>query len=72
MPIEFFLSYAYDNSLWDKSNITLFYELWATREWGSTYASEVAEIVGNYSMFVSRLKPELIKPTTLSLINYNE
>lgn len=71
-PIEFFLSMAWNPARWPKENIAEFGKLWATREFGSRYASEIADIVAKYSKYNGRRKPELLEPTTYSFENYRE
>jgi Glycosyl hydrolase family 115/Gylcosyl hydrolase family 115 C-terminal domain/Glycosyl hydrolase family 67 N-terminus len=72
IPMEFFLSLAWDPQRWPKEKISEFGQLWAEREFGSRYASAIAEIVARYAKFNARRKPELLEPTTYSLINYRE
>jgi hypothetical protein len=71
-PIEFFLSLAWNPTRWPKENIEEFGKLWATREFGPRYASEIADIVAKYTKYNGRRKPELLEPTTYSLENYRE
>ncbi len=47
-------------------------EAWATREFGSSLAKNISEIVQTYGMYANRRKYELIEPQTYSVINYNE
>lgn len=71
-PMEFFLSLAWNPSRWPKESIEEFAKLWATREFGAEYASEIAEIVSKYAKYNGRRKPELLEPGTYSLVNYRE
>jgi hypothetical protein len=71
-PIEFFLSYARTPQRWDKDHLAEFTKLWATREFGSEHADEIASAMEDYSRYNGRRKPELIDPSTFSLTNYNE
>jgi hypothetical protein len=71
-PIEFFLSMAWNPARWTRDNINEFAKLWATREFGPQYASEIADIVAKYGKFNGRRKPELLEPTTYSVVNYRE
>ncbi len=71
-PTEFFLSLAWDPGRWPKEKIGEFGRLWATREFGPKYASEISDIVSKYAKYNSRRKPELLEPSTYSLVNYRE
>jgi hypothetical protein len=71
-PIEFFLALAWNPDRWSKDRLDEFGRLWAEREFGSKYATEIADIVAKYTKFNARRKPELIDPGTFSLENYNE
>jgi len=71
-PIEYFLTLAWDPHRWPKERISEFTRLWAEREFGPTYAPAIAEIVSKYTKFNGRRKPELIEPTTFSLVDYQE
>ena len=72
LPMEFFLNLAWDPIGWPKNRIGEFARLWASREFGSRYASEIADIVSKYAKYNARRKPELLEPGTYSLLNYRE
>ena len=71
-PIEFFLSLAWKPERWRKENIGEFTRLWAQREFGSTYAAEIADVLSKYTKYNGRRKPELLEPNTFSLVDYRE
>jgi hypothetical protein len=71
-PIEFFLSLAWNPSRWPNEKIAEFGRLWAAREFGPEYAAETADIVSKYGKYNGRRKPELLEPTTYSVVNYRE
>jgi hypothetical protein len=71
-PIEFFLDFARDPQRWPKEKLHEFTTLWAAREFGPTYAAEIADIVSLYAKYNGRRKPELLEPSTFSLQNYRE
>ncbi len=71
-PIEFFLTLAWDPSRWPKEKIAEYTRSWAQREFGPAHAAEIADIVAKYTKYNGRRKPELIDPTTFSLVNYHE
>ncbi|KAL7419426.1 hypothetical protein Q5752_006264 [Cryptotrichosporon argae] len=74
MPAEHFLTLAYDFEQWGgpETAVERFLHSWASRDYGADVAGEVADIMGRYSIYASRRKPELINSTMWSLINYEE
>ena len=72
LPTEYFLNLAWDTDQWTNSNINEYTRLWVIREFGSTYATEIADIISKYTKFNGRRKPESLSPETYSLINYRE
>ena len=72
LPMEYFMSLAWNTDQWTNSNINEYTLLWVAREFGSTYASEIADIISKYTKFNGRRKPESLTPGTYSLINYSE
>ena len=71
-PIEFFLNFAWNPDRWPSDSLTDYTRLWAEREFGPEHAAEIAEIIGKYTKYNGRRKPELLEPNTYSLINYRE
>ena len=71
-PIEFFLTFAWNPEKWPKEKISEFTKLWATREFGSKYATDIADIISKYTKYNGRRKPELLEPNTYSLVDYQE
>ena len=74
MHAEFFITYGYDASKWNPSNLHTFVTSWARREFdlSASDAFEVAGIIANVTRHNARRKPELWNSTTYSLINYRE
>ena len=74
MSIEFFMTLAWNSSIWNLDNLNTFVSAWATREFGldAESADEVAQLSANMTMALSRIKPELLNSTTFSLFNYRE
>jgi hypothetical protein len=72
LPMEFFLSLAWDTEKWTDERIGEFTRRWAEREFGPEYAAEIAEIMAKYTKYNGRRKPELLAPDTYSAINYRE
>jgi len=72
LPMEYFLSLAWDTPRWSNENLDEFTRLWAQREFGPEHADEIAGIVSDHTKFNSRRKPELLDVNTYSLVNYGE
>ena len=71
-PVEFFMALAWNPEAWPKERVAEFGRLWATREFGSKYAKDIADIMAKYTKYNGRRKPELLEPGTFSLENYHE
>ncbi len=72
LPIEFFLSLAWNPEPWPKEKIGEFTRQWAGRQFGPDNAEAIADILTKYSKYNGRRKPELLEPDTFSLVNYQE
>jgi glycosyl hydrolase family 115 (putative glucuronidase)/glycosyl hydrolase family 115 len=72
VPIEFFLSYAWNPARWPADRVDRFLELWAAREFGPEHAADIAGIVAKYAKYNGRRKPESLDSSTYSLVNYRE
>ncbi len=71
-PITFFLDYARNPEQWPAESLPEYTKLWAKEQFGPEHASEIADIISEYTKFNSRRKPEMLAPDTYSLINYRE
>jgi hypothetical protein len=71
-PIEFFLTFAWAPERWPAERLEEYTRLWAVREFGPEHAAAIAEIVEKYTRYNGRRKPELLEPSTYSLVNYQE
>ncbi len=71
-PIEFFLDYAWNPGAISASSLPEYTYRWATEQFGEKHAAEIAEILTSYTKFNSRRKPELLSPSTYSLVDYRE
>lgn len=71
-PMEYFLNLGWNTSQWTNDNIRDYIEMWASREFGSEFAKDIAEIYVQYSRFNARRKPELLDTSVYSQINYRE
>jgi hypothetical protein len=71
-PMEFFLAFGWAPKQWPKEKISEFTTRWAAREFGPADARKIANILAKYPKLNGRRKPELLDPTTFSLVNYQE
>ncbi|AOW21847.1 glycosyl hydrolase 115 family protein [Urechidicola croceus] len=71
-PIEFFLDYAWDPEKWNANNLPDYYTQWAEKNFGSQFAEEIAYLMSKYTKYNARRKPEMLDPSTYSLVNFNE
>jgi len=55
---EFFLQLAWDINRWQQTNLTQFLVQWATREFGTTHAAEIADVMDKYFRLNYQRKPE--------------
>ncbi len=72
LPIDFFLNMAWKPENWPKERIGEFTRLWAERQFGPEFAPEIADILSKYTKYNGRRKPELLEPSTFSLVDYRE
>ena len=72
VPIEYFLSLAYDTDAHGSDGMSAWTTEWAARQFGPEHAEEIGEIISAYTKFNARRKPELLSPFTYSLVNYFE
>jgi hypothetical protein len=71
-PIEYFMHLAWNTPRWTSDNIDQYTRDWAAREFGAMYAEPVASLISRYTQYNGRRKPELLSPTTYSLVHYGE
>jgi len=71
-PVSFFLDYAWNPERWNPDNLRSYYTEWATAQFGKQYATEIGDVVRQYSQLASMRKPELVDGKTYSIDNYNE
>lgn len=72
IPISHFLDIAYDAKQWGTDSTDDWLNAWATREFGSEFATDITSIVTRFGMYAARRKFELLEPYVYSVINYNE
>lgn len=74
IPIEWYLSLAYDSDRWPRNSLASYLAEWGRRDFSLSEEEswELAEIMGHYQMMVSRRKPEQVDSGTFSNANYEE
>jgi len=72
LPIDFFLTYAWNPEAITQKDLTAFTRRWSAGIFGLDHADEIADLITRYTKWNERRKPELLEPTTYSLDNYGE
>ena len=72
LPLEFFMSLAWNSDRWKNDNLDEFTRLWAEQQFGPEHAAAIADILAKYTKYNGRRKPELLDANTYSLVNYGE
>jgi len=72
LPISFFLDYAWNPNAWTEERLPEYTTDWATQQFGSEHATEIAKMLDLYAKYNGRRKPELIVPETYNLNNFQE
>lgn len=72
LPIDFFLSMAWDPESFNGSSASTFTHEWAKQQFPAQYVGTVAELINTYTMHNGRRKPEAITPQTYSIDYYDE
>ena len=72
LPIEFWMRMAWSPRDMKKDGIADFTRRWAAREFGGEHAAEIADLVSKYTKYNAWRKPELLEPSTFSLVNHQE
>lgn len=72
MPISFFLDFAWNPDAIPSTSISKYTKDWVENQFGSEYASEIAQLVSGFGKFSGRRKPELLNQKTYSVHFYNE
>jgi hypothetical protein len=71
-PISFWLDYAWDPDKIGAADLQKYTEQWASHQFGSKHATEIASIISRYTKYNGRRKPELLDANTYSLLSYGE
>ncbi|KAI8625534.1 glycoside hydrolase family 115 protein [Xylariaceae sp. FL1651] len=72
MPFGFIMDLAWNTSAIDFDTIPNYLEAFATREFGSDQASEIADIIMEQSRLIGRRKYESVQSKTYSVLHYHE
>lgn len=72
LPIEFFLTIAWDPARLSFDRLQEWSRDWAARQFGEQHAPEIAALINGYTKLNSLRKPEMLEPDTFSLVNYDE
>jgi hypothetical protein len=70
--IDYWLNLGWNFDRWTNDSMREYTRLWATREFGSEHADEIADIMTLYTKYNGRRKPERLSTSTYSAVNYNE
>ncbi|HVZ99163.1 MAG TPA: glycosyl hydrolase 115 family protein [Caulobacterales bacterium] len=71
-PISFFLDYAWNPEACDLECLRTYPSRWAAQQFGPEHADEIGELLTRYTQYNARRKPELIDPSTFSVVNFGE
>lgn len=72
LPIDFFLTMAWDPEALDGQSAAQFTRDWAAQQFGEKHADTVASLLNTYTIHNGRRKPEALTPDTYSLYHYDE
>lgn len=72
LPIDFFLTMAWDPEAFDGQSAAQFTRDWAAQQFGDAHADTVASLLNTYTLHNGRRKPEAVTPDTYSLYHYDE
>jgi len=72
LPTEFFLDYAWNPDAIPLEKLPTYTRDWASAQFGPGHAVEIAALLDGYTKLNARRKPELIDPSTFSLIHDRE
>ncbi|PJJ84316.1 glycosyl hydrolase 115 family protein [Mucilaginibacter auburnensis] len=71
-PISFFLDFAWNPKRWPANKLPQYATEWASQQFGSEHATQIASMLTRYTRYNQRRKPESLNQDTYNLINYNE
>jgi hypothetical protein len=72
LPMQYFMDLGWNADRWQADNTDDYTRRWSKEQFGAQYADQIAGIMEKYTKFNGRRKPELVDPTTYSVVNYQE
>lgn len=72
LPIEFFIRMAWNPKAINKDTISAYTKRLAERDFGPEHAADIADVISRFTKYNGWRKPELIEPSTFSVVNYAE
>jgi hypothetical protein len=72
LPLSFAMDYARDPSRWPVESLPDYARLWAAEQFGGEQADAIGDILSAYTKYNGRRKPDVLLPTTYSLVSYGE
>lgn len=72
LPFAFIMDYAWHPEQITFDSIPKYLEAFAAREFGFQYATEIAQILFDFSQLVANRRFESVKPSTYSFLNFQE
>ena len=72
LPTSFFLDLAWDVNAITPANLPNYYVNWAEQQFEEAHAEEIGEIIALTTKYSARRTPEMLKPDTYSITNYQE
>lgn len=72
LPISFFFDFAWDPDAIQAKDLPEYYEGWATQQFGSEYATAIAQMLSLYTKYNARRTPEMLTANTYSVENNRE
>ena len=71
LPISFFLDFAWNTNM-QASDLPSYYIKWAEQQFGNSMSEEIGSIIATSTKYTARRTPEMLKPETYSIQNYDE
>lgn len=72
LPMHYFMDLAFYGDSLRSDNIREYIRSWSVQQFGNEHPDEIAGLLTQYTRFNGRRKPELLSPSTYSLVHYNE
>ncbi len=72
LPIDFFLTMAWDPESMDANSAATYHQSWAAQQFGEKHAQEIGQLLDIYTRHNGRRKPEAVEPDTYSVLHYQE